>query len=274
MRPVRRPRAAAVDVVDVVDDPPEPPQVSEQEAQEQAAPRRASRPGRSRAAATRRRRSRRRLLTLASVVAVVAIVVAAVYYLRQPATATGGPIVALQKGEYSKVPDACRAVPATMLTEFLGGAPRQLRPQPGDCTFTIDDKAVFRELNVQFQALQPNAGYGNGSATANAVYNFAQQRAQLAKPPKHTPQPPAKITSIGGIGDTAFVAVQVFHVGAGAATNKITLLVRYKNVLITTSMQGNARGGAASTQGDGLRAGALAIARALLSAVKAEPAVG
>jgi hypothetical protein len=257
-----------VDVVDVVDDPPE--QVSA-EAQDRS-PRRGPRPGRSRAAATRRRRSRRRLLTLASALVVAAVVVTAVYYLRQPAASSGtGPITTLQKGEYSQVPDACRAVPATMLTELVGTAPKLLRPQPGQCSFTVDAKSTFRELNVLIQALQPNAGYGNGSATANATYNFAQKRAYLAKPPRHTPEPPAKITQIGGIGDAAFVAVQVFHVGAGAVTNKVTVIVRYKNVLITTFLQGNERGGTSASTGS-LQAGVLSITRAVLGAVKAQPA--
>ncbi len=272
VRPARR-QHAAVDVVEVIDDPPEPPQVSR--LGRDAAPRRGQRPGRSRAAATRRRRAKRRLLTLASVIVVIAVVAAAVYYLRQPAaTPSGGPITTLQKGEYSKIPDACRAVPATLLTGFVGTAPKLLRPQPGECTFTVDTRTTFRELTVQVQALQPNAGYGNGSATANAIYNFAQQRAHLARPPKHTPEPPAKITPIPGIGDEAFVAALVFHVGPGAITNKVIVLVRYKNVLITTFLQGDVHGGAASAQVGQLRAGALAAARVLLSAVKAEPAIG
>lgn len=272
LRPVRRPRPASVDVVDV---PSELPPVSRQakDPDTDPEPRRGGSQGSSRAAATRRRRSRRRLVTLAGVVVVVAAVVAAVYFLRQPAAKTGGPIVTLQKGEYGKVPDACRAVPSAALAEFLGPAPKQLRPQFGQCTFTVDTKARFRELNVQIQAFQPNAGYRNGSATANAAYNFAQQRRQLYKPPKGTPSPPAKITPVGGLGTAAFVAVQEFHVGVGAITNKVILLVLYRNVLITTSMQGDARG-AASTREYELRAGALAISRALLSAVKAEPAVG
>lgn len=270
LRPTRRPLAATVDVVDDVP-PGEPPQVSHQA--QDPEPRRGGPLGRSRAAATRRRRSKRRLLTLGIVVVVVAVVVAAVYYLRQPAAKTGGPVTTLQKGEYGKVPDACRAVPAAALAEYLGPAPSQLRPQPGQCTFTVDTKTRFRELNVQIQALQPNAGYGNGSATANATYNFAQQRRQLAKPPRGTPAPPAKITPVGGIGTKAFVAVQEFHVGVGAITNKVILLVRYRNVLITTNMQGDARG-AASVREYELRAGALAIGRALLRAVQAEPVTG
>lgn len=269
VRPARRPRAAAVDVVDVIDDSPEPPQVDGQ-AQDRS-PRRGNRPGRSRAAATRRRRSRRRLLTLASVVAVVAVVVASVYYLRQPAAKPGGLITALQKGEYSKVPDACRAIPAAMLTEFVGAAPKLLRPEQGQCTFTVDAQRTFRELTVTIQALQPNAGYGNGSATANATYNFAQRRAHLAKPPRHTPAPPAAITPIGGVGDQAFAALQVFHVGAGAITNEVTVLIRYRNVLISSLLEGGARGSSAPGE---LRAGALAISRAVLSAVMAQPVVG
>jgi hypothetical protein len=260
-----------VAVVDVSEDPSEPPQVDEQA--HDRPPRRGGRQSSGRAAATRRRRWRRRLLTLASVVAVVAVVVVGVYYLRQPAPATGGPITTLQKGEYGKVPDACHAVPAATLTALLGAVPTQLRPQPGQCTFTVETKTTLRQLNVIIQALQPNAGYGNGSATANAAFTFAQERARLAKPPKGMPGPPAKITPIGGLGNAAFVAVQEFHLGVGAITDKVTMLVRYKNVLIKTILQGDARGSASAREGE-LRAGALAVSHALLSAVQAQPAVG
>jgi hypothetical protein len=130
-------------------------------------------------------------------------------------------------------------------------------------------------VGAVIKALQPNAGYGNGSATANATHSFAVERAQYAKPPKRAAWPPATITLVDRLGDAAFVAVQVFHFGVGTSTNKVILLVRYKNVLISTSMQGDARrGGDAAVQRTDLKAGVLQIARALLSAVKAEPATG
>jgi hypothetical protein len=135
----------------------------------------------------------------------------------------------------------------------------------------VDAKPAFRQLNVVLQALQPNAGYGNGSATADARFNFAQQRALLAKPSKRTPQPPATITLVG-LGDKAFVAVQVYR--GGVAANKVTVLIRYRNVLITTSLLGDVSGGFGPAPISELRAGALAEASALLAAVKAQPAIG
>jgi hypothetical protein len=146
-----------------------------------------------------------------------------------------------------------------------------LRPQPGQCTFTVDLKPRFRQLNVVVQALQPNAGYGNGSATANARYSFTQGRSRLAKPPKRTPGPPAAITPLAGLGDSAFVAVQVFHIGV--VTNKVTVMVWYRNVLITTWLQGEASNGFGPAPVSQLQAGALAVAHAMLTAVRAEPTV-
>jgi len=209
-------------------------------------------------------------VAIAGVLAAVAVV--AVHYLTEPAVVPSSLITTLQKGEYGSVPDACRAVTAPVLTELLGGAPKIIRPQLGQCTFTVDAQPRFRELTVRMQALVPNAGYGNGSATANASYNFSQQRAQLSKPPKHTPQPAATITPVGGLGDKAFVAVQVFR--ASVITNEVTVLVRYQNVLITAYVQAEISDGFGPAPISQLRVGALAVARALLTAVKAEPAVG
>jgi hypothetical protein len=202
---------------------------------------------------------------------VVVVVVVAVQFLHSPAAVVGGPITSLQKGEYGSVPDACRSVPAAILRQYLGAAPKSIRPQPGQCTFTVDAKPRFRQLNVQVQALQPNAGYGNGSATADAKYTLAQQRALLAKPARRAPWPPATITPVG-LGDKAFVAVQVYR--SGVVANKVTVLVRYRNVLITTYLLGDVSGGFGPAPISEMRAGALAAASALLAVVKAQPATG
>jgi hypothetical protein len=135
----------------------------------------------------------------------------------------------------------------------------------------MDAKPTFRQLDVQIQALMPNAGYGNGSGTADAKYNFAQQQVLLAKPPKHTALPPATITPVG-LGDKAFIAVQVFR--RGVVTNKVIVLIMYRNVLISTSLLGEASGGFGPAPVSELQAGALAVARAVLASVKAAPAVG
>jgi hypothetical protein len=183
----------------------------------------------------------------------------------------------LQKGELRNVPDSCRVIGSATLGQYLPGTMKSIQPfsdpQHSQCTYTVDARPVFRVLNAAVQAYQP-AGYiaaGNGGATANAIYTYAQQRQQLLKPAKNTPQPPASITALRGLGQQAFSAVQVFHLGA--ITDRVTVIVRYRNVLITASLDAQVSSGFGPAPVSELRAGALAVARKLLTAVLAEPTV-
>ncbi len=236
------------------------------------------RPGRSRAAATRRRRSRRRLATWGSV-AVVAVVIAAVVYILAQPTPRPSPYVShLQKGEFASVPNSCQAMPASLLSQYLGGTPSKnvqtaSGAQKSECTFQVDTKATFRVLDITVQAYTPNLiAPGNGSATSYAKYTFAQAKQMLAKPPRHTPQPPGTIKPISGLGAKAFSALQVYH--SNARTDRATVLVQFRNVVATVSLWATASKGFGPVPVSQLLADAAGAARDVLAKVKAEPAVG
>ncbi len=237
------------------------------------------RPGRSRAAAARRRRSRRRLLTWGSAAIIVVVIVGGVLLLTRSPAHKSRFVTSLQKGEFGAVPDACKVVGAAALRQLMSGTPKQIQPQQSqaesECTYTVDAKPTFRVVNIDLQASQANlVAVGNGSATANARYTFALQRDRLAKPPKRSPQPPATIAAVPGLGDQAFSAVQAFRAKAAkAATDLVTIVVLYRNVLITVSFEGQNGGGFGPVSVVGLRSGALNVAHAALARVQAEPTV-
>ncbi len=254
----------------------EPEQESRRSGQPGESPGRLRRgPRRGRAAAARRRRSKRRLVTW-GVVAIAAVLVTGLgIYLAQSPAPKSPFITKLQKGEFKAVPDACKVVGTAVLRQIMNGTPTTIQPQQGqaqnECTFTVDASPVFRVMTVQLQALRASlVPVGDGSATANAVYTFAQQRTKWAKPQKNTGQPPAAITAVPGLGQQAISAVQTFTTGA---IDKVTVLVRYRNVLISVSLQGQSGHGFGPVTVGGLRSGALTVARAALVKVRAEPTI-
>ena len=88
--------------------------------------------------------------------------------------------------------------------------------------------------------------------------------------------PKALISAVPGLGQAAFSARQVFHVAGGDKTDRITVIVRERNVLITVQMQG-LESSKSSGRGFGpvsisqLLAGSLAGARQVAAAVAAGP---
>jgi hypothetical protein len=199
------------------------------------------------------------------------------WYLSSGSAAAPKPgyITTLQKGEVRLVPDSCHAVATPVLRKYLQGTSHvqayAWSPTQSECTFTVDAKPVFRQLNVTAQLYSPSLTTpGNGSATTAATYTFAQQRKLLIKPPKNTAQPSATISPAAGIGDQALTAVQVFRTG-GTVTDRVTVLARYRNVIVTVFLQGQANGGFGPVSVSQLRAGAVAVAREVMAKVRMEP---
>jgi hypothetical protein len=240
-----------------------------------------------RAAATRLRRSRRKVLQLGAVAVIVAVAVAAVLVIRERHTPApvNGAVQALLPGEFRSVPNACTAVGAATLSQYLPGRPRKVTHSiatsaQNQCTFTVDVMPVFRVLEVTAQQYQPFAlASGNGSATNNAIDNFAQERQGLATPAKKSHIPKAAISTVAGLGQAAFSALQVFHVAGGDKTYRVTVVVRERNVVLIVALQA-LKSGTASGGGFGpvsvstLKAGTLAAARQAAAAVTAGPTVG
>ena len=269
LRPARRPQRA-----------PEPGQFDEPappaEPLQDRPPRSVRRTRRSRAAATRRRKSKRRLVTWGGAAIMILILVGVGFVLFQSPAPKSPYVTTFQKGEFKAVPDACKVVGAAALHQIMGGTPKVTQPQQdpalSQCSFTVDARPTFRvlQINVQAYAASLTVPVGDGSATANAKYTIAEQRRLLAHPPKHTPQPPAAIRSVSGLGDEAFSAVQIFH--TKSVVDLVTVWARYRNVLVTATFQGQSSGGFGPVTVSELRAGALTAVRTALTQVKSEPA--
>jgi hypothetical protein len=237
--------------------PPEPPRA----------------PG-SRARRGAARRRRRGLITAAAAVVIAGGVTAAVLLAGRsaPAPVTPGALITtFQPGELQAVPNACQSIPAATVRRSLPGQAKVAAPlQIGGsaqsvCDWTVDQPPVYRLLQLDLLAYAPNGlASGDGSATSAAVdaYNSAEQA--LRNPPKDSADPPATVTTVNGLGNAAFSAVQVFRRG-GAVTDVATVLVRYHNVTVTVTLNGldhSNRGSYGPVSAAALSAAAQAFAQA------------
>jgi hypothetical protein len=193
-------------------------------------------------------RRRRRWFMLGGALVVIAGAVVAVILLTGgsgPAPVTpDGLITTFQPGELRQVPDACKAVPAATVAQYLPGQVHQSAPlavngtAESACNWTIDAPPVYRLMEVNVLAYAPNGlASGNGSATQAARDAFSSARQNLASPSQQTVGSRATVTTVSGLGDEAFSAQQVFKAG-GATTDVATVEVRYHNVIVTATLNG------------------------------------
>jgi hypothetical protein len=228
--------------------------------------------GRALRAAARRRR--RWLIMIAGLVVVAGGVTAAVVIPggTPPATVVpGGLITTFQPGELQAVPDACGTVPAATVQQYLPGQAKQASPlaingtAESACDWTIDHAPVYRLLQLNLLAYAPSGlASGDGSATDAAIDAYTQTQQNLQDPPRHSAEPRAAVTALGGLGNEAFSATQVFRRG-GAVTYVATVMVRFHNVIVTATLDGldqSNRGNYGPVSMPGLSAAALAFAQA------------
>jgi len=237
------------------------------------------RSARGRAAAGAQRGRRAAYIWGGAFVAVLLIVAAVGYeYLHRPRPqpAQDSLVTTFQPGEFKTVPNACSAVTAATLNQYLPGSRRVVTPRSlyGNaqslCDWTLDARPLYRVLEVTVRAYAPSGlASGNGSATFAA--KDAYQQASLAKthPLRATHLPKATVFKLPGLGSSALVALQVPSAG-GDKTNLLTVLVRDRNVLITVVSQGpaRARGGYQPVSSPALRAAAVAAARDVLARMR------
>jgi hypothetical protein len=234
---------------------------------------------RGRQAAARARRNRRSVYLWGGVLGVAVLIGIGVWFLvsggSKPAGAPDPLVTTFQAGEFRTVPNACTAVTASTLGQYLPGKRVVASPSSLDggeaslCSWTLDQRPLYRLLNVQVQAYTPNGlASGDGSATFAAVDGYAAALQQKTSPAKATQLPRATIAAIAGLGTKAFSALQVTQ-AAGIKTELMTVVVRDRNVLLTAVLQGNSgHGGYGTVSPAQLRAGAIAAARDVIARLK------
>jgi hypothetical protein len=185
-----------------------------------------------------------------------------------------GLVTTFQPGEFQSVPNACNAVSAATLGQYLPGKVSRVAQSlsgasQSECTWTLDARPDFRVLTVNSQAYAPSLlSSGNGSATFGAIDAYDQRLQTLQNPPRSSKAPRAQLGAAVGLGSGAFTALQVFHVG-GVITDEVTVVVRDRNVLIIVTMQGQEHGaGFGPVPEATLRAGALAAAHEVLAGIR------
>ena len=173
---------------------------------------------RGRQAAARARRAHRRIYLWGGVLVVAAVVGGGLYLLlgrsSPPAKQPDAMVTTFLPGEFQTTPNACTAVSAATLNQYLPGKRTVAAPASLDggaaslCSWTLDARPVYRLLNVQAQAYSPNGlASGDGSATNAAIDGYAQALQQKTNPPKKTQLPKAIITPISGTGQQGVLRV-------------------------------------------------------------------
>jgi hypothetical protein len=235
---------------------------------------RGRRPPRSARAAARARRARQKYVWGGALAAVLLIAAGVGYELLHhstPKPAAGSLVTTFLPGEFRTVPGACTAVTPATLQAYLPGQRRTVAPRSLDgsaqslCDWTLDAKPRYRVLEVTVQAYSPSGlASGDGSATFAARDAYTQAGQQLTHPLKTTHLPRAVLSQIPGLGSGAFAAAQVPRAGP---TSLVTVVVRYRNVLITVVSEGPAgrRGGYTPATAPQLQAAAVAAARDILA---------
>ena len=229
------------------------------------------------------RRKRRRMLIAGGGAAAVVIAVA-VYFI----TGGGGSsanlglnnlVTTFLPGELQQVPNTCTSVPAGMLGQYLPGQRKTAAPPlntgaNSQCTWTLDKPPVYRVLEVSMQAYSPSGlASGDGSATFAAEDAYAEFENAKQQPGPNSGQPKATVTDLsgmpGGNQTVAFQAAQVFTVN-GATTDVATVIVRYRNVIVTVVMNGldhANKGNYGPASPDLLSSAAQTVARQVTSAI-------
>lgn len=239
--------------------------------------------GRGRAQATRARRAKRRLVVLGSLVAAAALVAVLVIVVlpggKPASTGLSGFVTSYQAGELRSVPSTCETVSASTVSQYLPGSatkvslPGLTGKSSNQCDWTLDHKPMYRLLEVTATAYAPSGlASGDGSATAAATDAYTLALHGYLNPAKGSGVPKAQINTVSGLGKQAFSAFQVLKVGAHTpaevTTDRISVLARYRNVLITVEFSGieyASQGGYGPVNPSQLQAGAVAAARNVLA---------
>ena len=201
----------------------------------------------ARARRTLLRKRRRSFVVIGGAAVAVAAILVVVFATRggnQAAVIPNDFITTFQPGEFQQVPNACEVIPAATVQQYLPGKVKQAAPLPVNgklgsaCNWTLDHQPVYRLLELSLQASAPNGlASGNGSATNAATDVFRQTLQGMRNPPRHSVNAGATVTTLSGLGNEAFSAMQVFHVG-GAVSDEATVEIRFHNVIVSVELSG------------------------------------
>lgn len=193
------------------------------------------------------RKRRRSFVVVGGAIVAIGAVLAVVLFARGQTNSALIPndfISTFQPGELQKVPAACGVIPAATVQQYLPGKVKQAAPLPVNgqlgsaCDLTVDHQPVYRLLELNMLAYSPDGlASGNGSATNAAIDSYSQTLQTLQNPPKKSAVAPAAVTILPGLGNEAFSAMQVFHVG-GAVSDEATVVIRFHNVIVTVEFSG------------------------------------
>ena len=236
---------------------------------------------RGRAAATRVLRAiQRRTADLGGLAVILILVVLGVTgnlpFLNSSAKPSNdGLVTSFQPGDIRSAPNACQAISPATLGQYLPGKRARAVIQSGrsesQCTWTLDARPVYRVLEVTTQAFAPDLlSTGNGSATFSAIDAYDAALLAMQNPPKAAHRPKAQLGAPGGLGNAAFIALQLWHTG-GNTTDFVTVVARERNALLTVTLQGldhAAGGGYGPVSVTTLQAGALAIAHQVMAGIR------
>jgi hypothetical protein len=229
-----------------------------------------------RAAATRLRKSRRRVLRWCGIAIAVCVVGAVTAMIVTRKNTPKLPYVtSLQHGEFTSVPNACTVLSSAEIGRYLPGSHSTVQSQDtatySECSFTVDANHNFMILTLGAQSFQPfAAATGDGSASQNALDNFTADRVLLASPPRHSAVPKATIGTLAGLGQRAFVAVQIEHTG-GIARDVATVTVLERNDVLTVSVSAQESHGFGPVSVGTLQGDAQAVAASLLKKAQTQP---
>jgi hypothetical protein len=182
-------------------------------------------------------------------------------------------ITTFMPGEIQRVPAACTAVPNAVLDRYLPGRSKPAAAQPlvgkaaSQCSWTVDRPGMYRFMELAVEAYNPNGlASGDGSATRAAGDAFVAARLAKQFPLRKSQDPKAIVTVVPGLGQEAFSADQ--HFRRGALLDMVTLVARYRNVLVTVIFEARTGGGFGADPVSTLNAGAQAAARAALTGLR------
>ena len=141
------------------------------------------------------------------------------------------------------MPTVCTSVTPATLGHYLPGKLHMVAPHSLDgsaqslCNWTLDAPPRYRVLEVTAQAYAPSGlATGDGSATFAATDAYQQALAGKRTRPRTPICLPATVTTLPGLGTTAFAALQV--IVARPTTDLETVVARDHNVIVTVVFQG------------------------------------